>query len=447
MSPVKPPSAPPATDKSSSLPAALARRLPFFYGWIVVAVAFVTLGLGANARGTFGLLFPPILAEYGWNRGDTSFIFSLGFLVAACLAPLIGYAIDRFGPNRVLPLGAILVSAGFVLATYCTAIWQFFITVGLLVISASTTLSYNPHFIILPSWFERRRGLAIGTACTGVGISAIVMFPWMQRTIDGAGWRTACVSMAIVLAVTLIPLNFFLQRRRPEDIGLRADGDPPASSSAGTGGQPQPAPTAVGARAIGGGDLTLKQAMRTAAFWLISGGFFCALFVWYAILVHQTKYLQDLGFSTQFSSYALGLVPLFGVAGQIGLGALSDRIGREWIWTLACLGFALCYALLIVLRLYPEPLFVWLMVLAQGGLGYSLVAVYGAIPADLFRGAHYGLIYGTMSFFGSLGAALGPFLLGRIFDVTGSYDLAFAMAIGLSVLSIALIWLAAPRRT
>ena len=183
----------------SSLPAAIARRLPFFYGWVVVAVAFVTLGLGANARGTFGLLFPSILKEFGWDRGDTAFIFSLGFLVAACFAPLIGYCIDRFGPQKVLPFGTVLVSAGFALATYCTAIWQFFLTVGLLVISASTMLSYNPHFIILPSWFERRRGLAIGAACTGVGVSAIVLFPWMQATIDAAGWRTACWAMAIVL--------------------------------------------------------------------------------------------------------------------------------------------------------------------------------------------------------------------------------------------------------
>ena len=248
-------------------------------------------------------------------------------------------------------------------------------------------------------------------------------------------------------AATLIPLNVLLQRRRPEDIGLTPDGDSRADSA--------PAASASGPRTgwrcsrIGDiakrGELTLRQALGSAKFWLVSGGFACALFVWYAILVHQTKYLQDLGFSTQFSSFALGLVPLFGVAGQIGLGALSDRIGREWIWTFACIGFALCYALLIVLRIYPQPLVVWLMVLAQGGLGYSLVSVYGAIPADLFRGPNYGLIYGTMSFFGSLGAALGPFLLGRIHDWTGSYDIAFVIAIGLSLLSILLIWLAAPR--
>ena len=99
----------PSSPAGHALPRAIAKRVPFFYGWIVVAVAFVTLGLGANARGTFGLLFPSILKEFGWDRGDTSFIFSLGFLVAACFAPVIGYAIDRFGPHRVLPFGTVLL--------------------------------------------------------------------------------------------------------------------------------------------------------------------------------------------------------------------------------------------------------------------------------------------------------------------------------------------------
>lgn len=407
-----------------------AQALPFSYGWIVVGVAFITLGLGANARGTFGLLFPSILKEFGWDRGDTAFIFSLGFLVAAVFSPVIGAAIDRYGPQRVLPLGAILVCAGFVGATYCDQIWQFFVTLGLLVVCASVMLSYNSHFVFMPNWFVRRRGLAIGAACTGVGTSAIVLFPWMQQTIDTDGWRAACLRLALLLFCVVVPLNVLFQRTRPADLGLLAD-DGRAATAVG------------GARGEG---WSLRAAAGTAPFWLIAGAFFCALFAWYAILVHQTKYLQDLGFSTEFASYALGLVPLFGVVGQLSLGALSDRIGREWIWTIGCLGFALCYALLILLRMAPSPALVWLMVLAQGGLGYAIVSVYGAIPADVFRGGQYGLIYGCLSFFGSSGAAAGPFVLGRVHDWTGRYDLAFVVAILCSLVSIALVWGARARR-
>jgi len=416
----------------------LAHALPFSYGWVVVSVAFVTLGLGANARGTFGLLFPSILKEFGWDRGDTAFIFSLGFMAAAVCAPLFGAALDRFGPNRVLPVGTCVVTAGFVLSTFCTQIWQFFITLGLMVVSASTTLSYNSHFIFLPNWFEKRRGLAIGAACTGVGTSAILLFPWMQATIDHAGWRTACIGLGTLLFCALVPLNLLFQRRRPQDLGLLPDGrrESPAQAASPVGGPPPTVPVGW----------TLKRAARTAPFWLMAGMFYSALFAWYAILVHQTKYLQDLGFGTEFASYALGLVPLFGVTGQLSLGALSDRIGREWIWTIGCLGFALCYAVLILLSHAPSHALVWLMVLAQGGLGYSIVSVYGAIPADVFRGGQYGLIFGCLSFFGSLGASSGPFVLGRVYDWTGRYDAGFLLAIGFSLLSVALVWLARARR-
>ena len=419
-----------------SYPHSLARALPFSYGWVVVAVAFVTLGLGANARGTFGLLFPPILAEFGWDRGDTAFIFSLGFMVAAICSPLIGWSIDRFGPQRVLPFGTVLVATGFVVATFCAAIWQFMLTLGLLVVSASTMLSYNSHFVFMPNWFIRRRGLAIGAACTGVGASAIVLFPWVQATIDRAGWRSACLSLAVLLLVTLVPLNALFQRARPQDVGLLPDGEAAPARPAATGRAGDRAATPAPMLAW-----TLRRAAATGAFWCIAAAFFCALFAWYAVLVHQTKYLQDLGFGTEFASYALGMVPLLGVAGQLGLGALSDRIGREWIWTLGLLGFATCYALLILLRLVPDPALVWLMVAAQGGLGYAIVAVYGAIPADIFRGGQYGLIYGSLSFFGSSGAAIGPFVLGRVFDWTGSYDLAFLIAIVLCLASILFVWI------
>ncbi len=95
----------------------LARRLPFFYGWVVVAVAFVTMGVGVNARTAFSLLFPPILDEFGWERGVTAGAFSFGFLVSAVLSPELGRLMDRRGPLVVMELGAAMMAAGLLLAT------------------------------------------------------------------------------------------------------------------------------------------------------------------------------------------------------------------------------------------------------------------------------------------------------------------------------------------
>ena len=415
------------------------QRLPFFYGWVVVAVAFVTLGIAANARTAFSLLFPPLLDEFGWDRGMTAAAFSIGLVSAMVYAPLIGAAMDRFGPRLLIPFGALVMAAGFVLTTHVLAPWQFYLTIGLLVVGPSTLLSYTGHFVFLPNWFARKRGLALGIVFSGVGVAAIFLFPWFQATIDRDGWRAGCFALAVLLIAVVVPLNFLLQRARPSDLGLEPDGDGSGPDAA----KPTLRVVDPDWAAV---DWTLRRALGTARFWLFGFGAFCALFAWYAVLVHQTRYLIDVGFGAETAAFALGLVNLLAVAGQPLLGHLSDRIGREWIWTISCLGFVLTYALLLLLAWQPSPVLLYAMVAAQGLIGYALVSVFGAIPAEIFQGRHYGAIFGTVSIVGNSGAAAGPWVTGLLFDLTGSYTLPFSLAIGSSLLSIALIWLAAPRK-
>ena len=199
-------------------------RLPFFYGWIVVAVSFVTLAFGVNARRAFSLLFPPLLADFGWDRGVTAAAFSIGFLATTLYAPFSGLLMDRFGPRLVLSLGVVLVSLGMAIAPYIGEPWHLYLTLGVLVVGGSFFVSYVGHSLFLPNWFVRRRGLAIGIAFSGGGIGSIVLLPLLQQLIDGIGWRAACWLMAIVLAVVLIPLIVVFQRRHPRDLGLEPDG-------------------------------------------------------------------------------------------------------------------------------------------------------------------------------------------------------------------------------
>jgi MFS family permease len=161
--------------------------------------------------------------------------------------------------------------------------------------------------------------------------------------------------------------------------------------------------------------------------------------------VHQTKYLVEVGFSPIVAAWALGIVSVVGIPGQIGLGALSDRIGREWIWTAGCAGFAICYACLIALESSPSPVLLWVMVIAQGSLGYALTSVMGPIVAEIFEGPHYGSIFGMLTVALIGGGAAGPWVTGVIHDVTGSYRLAFLLAIALCAVSAMAIWIAGPR--
>ncbi len=170
------------------------------------------------------------------------------------------------------------------------------------------------------------------------------------------------------------------------------------------------------------------------------------MFMWYAILVHQTKFLLDIGIAAEHAAYALGLVGLLGVVSLPILGHLSDRIGREWVWSLSTLGFAGAYAILIVIEHQPSLGLVFLMVALQGLLGYGLASVYSAVPAEIFQGKHFGTIFGTLTVAGSMGAGAGPWAAGELYDLTGSYSLPFWTAIAMAILSSACIWLAAPRK-
>ena len=148
-------------------------RLPFFYGWVVVAVSFVTLAFGVNARTAFSLLFPPLLADFGWERGTTAAAFSIGFLATTLYAPFSGMLMDRFGPRLVLSMGVVLVCLGMAGAPFITAPWHLYLTLGILVVGGSFFVTYFGHSLFLPNWFVRRRGLAVGIAFSGGGCLAL----------------------------------------------------------------------------------------------------------------------------------------------------------------------------------------------------------------------------------------------------------------------------------
>ena len=413
-------------------------RLPFFYGWVLVAVAFVTMAVGVNARTAFSLLFPPILDEFGWERGMTAGAFSFGFLVSAVVTPTIGRLNDLRGPRLVIEMGVVLMGAGLLLAAFVQEPWQLYLTLGALVGGGVNCLAYTGQSLYLTNWFVRRRGLALSIAFSGVGIGAVVILPWLQALIASAGWRVACWALGILVLAVLAPLNLLL-KRRPEDLGLEPDGMAADRVAADRNAN-------IVDHAWAAIDWTLGRALRTARFWWMALAYFGGLFSWYAVQVHQTKYLIEIGFGAKEAAWALGLVSLVAVPGQIGLGHLSDRIGREWVWTIGNLGFVLCCLVLILLREHPTALLLYAMVVAQGTLGYGLTSVMGAIPAEIFEGRHYGSIFGTVMLSAILGGAAGPWVAGALHDMTGSYLLAFWIACVWSAVSAAAIWLAAPRK-
>jgi len=411
-----------------------AARLPFYYGWLIVAIAFVTMAIGVTGRTAFSLLMPPLIDEFKWDRGLAAGAFSFGFLFSAVVSPFVGRVVDARGPRIVIWTGVALMSAGLLLAPYVTSPWQLYATLGVAVSGGANMMTYTVHSQFLPNWFVRRRALAISIAFAGAGVGAVLLLPWLQTIILTEGWRASCVAMGWLVLFGIAPITFFV-KKNPASVGQNPDGDrasPDMTAKSNKAAIVDPAWAAT--------DWTLHRALRTARFWLIAVGYFLALIAWYAVQVHQTKYLVEIGFSP------LVAVSVIAIPGQILLGALSDRIGREWIWTAGCVGFAVSYAALLGLEYSQSSLLLHAMVFAQGFFGYALTSVMGPIVAEIFEGPHYGSIFGTITIGLIGGGAAGPWLAGAIHDRTGSYRLAFLLIIGFCLVSVVAIWIAGPRK-
>jgi MFS family permease len=417
-----------------------AARLPFYFGWIIIAVAFITMSLGVTARTAFSLMFPPIVDEFGWDRGLAAGAFSFGFLVSAGISPVIGRLMDARGPRFVIEMGVLICSGGLLSATLIATPLQLYASLGLLVGIGANCMTYSVHSQFLPNWFVRRRALAIGIAFSGVGVGSMLLLPWLQAIILQQGWRSACWTLGIVILVVLMPINLIVAKR-PEDLGLLPDGERRDATGAAPGRKSNVVD--AGWVAI---NWTVARAVRTRRFWWLVLSYFCGGYAWYAVQIHQTKYLMEIGFAPMEAAYSLGLVALVGIPGQIVLGGLSDRYGREIVWAVSCAGFAICYALLLALAVRPSQLLLYLMVLAQGGLGYAVATTMGPIVAEIFEGKSFGTIFSLTMTALIAGGAIGPFVTGLLHDWTGNYDIAWSLGIACSIVCALGVWLAAPRK-
>ena len=202
------------SDSGSSPARPRGIRLRFFYGWLLVAIAFITMAVGVNARTAFSLLLPPILDEFGWDRGVVAGAFSFGFLVSAVISPFVGRLMDSRGLMIVVELGVFTMGAGLILASIVREPWQLYLTLGAFVGGGVNCLAYSGQSLYLTNWFVRRRGLALSIAFSGVGAGSITILPWFAWMIGSAGWRAACVALGIFLLIVLAPVRY-CQLKRP----------------------------------------------------------------------------------------------------------------------------------------------------------------------------------------------------------------------------------------
>lgn len=410
-------------------------RLNRFYPWVVVGVAFVSVAAAFGSRAAFALFFVAVLEEYQWSRGLSAGALTLGSVAWTLAAPFVGYMLDRWGPRVVIPAGAFIMASGFVVSSLAQNIVHFYIGMGFLVGLGFAALPMTSQATIISNWFVRKRGMAMGIAASGIGVGILIVVPLTQLLISEVGWRTAYLVLAVMLLVTVIPLNAVFQRRRPQDIGLLPDfGKIRESSDSGADHSGPP------------DDCTLRRAIRSARFWFLALAVFIGALPLHMVLVHQVAAMVDVGFSKEFSASMLGLTGFFTIFTMVGMGRLSDRIDREQAYTLG----SLCLVgAILVLLLLEDSSQTWLVYSFPPlfAVGFSSrQSLYPTIAADLFHGRHFGSIVGITALFIGAGAGVGPWLGGYLYDLSGDYDSAFLAAIIFCLVSIWLIWETAPRK-
>ena len=400
----------------------------FYYGWVIVAVVFVTLFLALGLRFAFGIFYVAILDDTGWSRADAAGVFSVAMVAYAVAAVLSGALFDWLGPRRLFPLGAVILGMGLILSAQVESIGGLYLFYGGFVGTGFAFLGFIPHMALLSRWFVRKRGLATAVALAGTGIGAFVITVLSEQLIGWLGWRQVFVWYGILAMALLIPLTWLLHRDEPAAIGLHPDGtaEPPHS---------------VAASVEGSGSLRGVFAQR--AFWLLLGGIFLFGVNTSTFAVHQTRLSLDYGFTIGVSAALFGLTGLFRSVGALIWGPLSDRVGRRPCIAAGFLMAAVGVLLLLQARSLPQlGLLATFVVL--WGIGFNGTSpVYASMVADTFHGPHLGKTFGLLDLAYGFGSAAGPWVTGYLFDRLGSYEIPlwgiFAMTLGTALL----FWLAA----
>lgn len=397
-----------------------------FYGWVVVGTFFI---MGITLYGihfSFGVFFESIESAFHLNRAETSAVSSVNLLLAGVCAFLAGWALDRYGPRIVVLLMGLFTGLSLLLTSQTDSLWQLFLTYSLL-LAMGTGALYVVSMSTVSRWFDKRRGSALGMASAGVGLGPLFMAPFATYLISNFSWRTAYFVIGLIAWLIVIPLSRLL-KRDPYEIGALPDGVKSDSNDMGE--------EEDGIRLSG---LSLPQAFRTRSFRLVT-------FIWiffasnlFLVMTHLVRHARDINFLPMEAATVLSLIGGAAIVGRVLIGIASDRVGRK-LTSVIC---ALLQAGAMVWLIWAQDLWMlYLFALAYGFAFGGMSPVMAALIGDTFGLGRIGAIFGLLEIGFGVGAAIGPVMGGLIFDVSGSYSLAFllgAVAMLIVTLLISLI--------
>ena len=389
-----------------------------FYGHIIVASAFVIQGVNWGIYNTFGVFFNSFLTDFGWLRATIAGAASLNFLLNGVFNIAIGGLTDRFGPRRMMTACGLFLGTGLLLMSQVTAVWQLYLFYGVF----SAIGMCGADIILLSTvarWFVRRRGAATGIIKVGSGTGIMILPLLASRLIETYDWRTAYVILGAVSLIVIVSLSQFF-RRDPAEMGLLPYGS-----------QDSDGKTATSAEE----GLPIGAAVRTSQFWTVCLAYFSIVFNTYTVMTHTVQHAIDLGIAAMSAASVISIIGGASIIGRLTGGVMADRLGNRKT-------MMICFVILIVsLCLLQRAGDLWMLYIFAGVYSFShggFFTIVSPMVARIFGTRAHGLILGIVISFGTAGGALSAVLAGHIYDITGSYRVAFFI-----MLCVALIGLAA----
>lgn len=388
----------------------------FYYGWVILFVSYMIMFFTAGLSQAFGVFLVPMTAEFGWDRSAFALALSIFAVVSGIVPPVAGRMADRYGPRVVLTVGAALNAVGMMLMAFTPNLWYAYIVYGVVIGLGFGIAGQSANAALLSRWFVKRRGMALSISSTGLGMGQLILVPFATLIIIHASWRISFLVMG-ALSFILVPICIILLRRS----------EPPEHHAevSETSAPPQlPTTACLPSEVIRN---QTRLAFRSRSFWLLGGGFMGCGFTIYLLMTHVAALAVDRGISAAQAGTALGLVGGTGIVSGVIVGSLSDRIGRKHLLA----GLYLLRAVAVVVLMTADTALALYAFAVMFGLSRANGALVAASVIDLYGRQAVGSILGYTTTFHQLFAALGAFVGGLAYDLTGSYNLALAPCIAL----------------
>jgi len=395
-----------------------------YYGYIMVLAIFFIITIIGGTMYCFGIFFKPLRSEFGWTSTQTSMAFSLFMVVHGLFYIVTGKINDSFGPRIVMTICGFFLGVGYLLMSRINTLWQLYILYGL-ILPIGMSGAFVPLISTVTRWFVKKRGLMTGICAAGIGTGTMIMPPIASWLISTSGWRQSFIIIGSVSLVLIITLAQLLKRDPSDITQFPYDTD-------------QADKIVVQMQAKG---FSLRQAVWTNQFWILSAAYFSFLFYLQSVMVHIVPHAINMGISPIKAAIIITFIGGGSTAGRVIMGATAGKIGNKLatIISFILVTFA-AYILILSKELWMFHLFALIFGFGYGGL----VTMQSLLVADLFGLRAHGLIFGVVTFIVVIGGGIGPLVGGYIFDLSGNYYTLLLVLLALSATSSVLISLLRP---